>query len=261
MTDATAPDPLPDTQRRGPGYMLRVILLLQVAIGLVILTVDIAPTLPRLLQPSQAPNLTQPVLPGDQTRRYRTDWEPQPGRPASPLQTPGDMPSQLLFTPGADNTMTLTGTIRDGDAPRFRAALDAAPATQSIRLHSPGGSVPDALAIGRMIRGSNLATVMQDGDICLSACPYIFAAGTSRTAADDAALGVHQHYFGENTVLPAFLAVSNIQRGQGKVMAYLDTMGIDPLIMQHALVTPPDEIYLLLPEERTRYRLTTPSPD
>jgi hypothetical protein len=31
-------------------------------------------------------------------------------------------------------------------------------------------------------------------------------------------------------------------------------MGIDPLVMQHALVTPPDEIYLLLPEELTRYR-------
>ncbi len=255
MTDQASD--IPAKPARGPGYMLRVVLLLQVAIGIVILTTDILPTLPRLLNPSTAPSLTQPVLPGDQTRRYRTDWEPQPGRPATPLPNSGDMPSRLLFQ--QDGTqMTLTGTILDGDAARFTEALARAPSTDTIRLHSPGGSVRDALAIGRALREAGIATTMQAGDICLSACPYIFAAGTTRTADADAAIGVHQHYFGENTVLPAFLAVSNIQRGQGEVMSYLDVMGIDPLVMQHALVTPPDEIYLLLPEELARYRMTTP---
>ena len=80
------------------------------------------------------------------------------------------------------------------------------------------------------------------------------AAGTSRDVPEDASVGVHQHFFGESTLLPAFVAVEDIQRGQGEVMTYLDQMGIDPLVMQHALVTPPDEIYLLLPEELTRYR-------
>ncbi|MEL6809414.1 MAG: hypothetical protein AAFO97_16700, partial [Pseudomonadota bacterium] len=52
---------------------------------------------------------------------------------------------------------------------------------------------------------------------------------------------------------PAAFAVEDIQRGQGEVMTYLDEMGIDPLLMQHALSTPPDEIYVLLPEELERY--------
>ena len=85
----------------------------------------------------------------------------------------------------------------------------------------------------------------------------MLAAGTERHVHKDGFVGVHQHYFGENIALPAFLAVEDIQRGQGAVMAYLDEMGIDPLVMQHALVTPPEEIYVLLPEELETYKLAT----
>jgi len=106
----------------------------------------------------------------------------------------------------------------------------------------------------RYLRQRGLDTALREGDICYSACPYLLAAGTSRDVPEDASVGVHQHFFGESTLLPAFVAVEDIQRGQGEVMTYLDQMGIDPLVMQHALVTPPDEIYLLLPEELTRYR-------
>ena len=42
-------------------------------------------------------------------------------------------------------------------------------------------------------------------------------------------------------------------------MTYLDEMGIDPLVMQHAMSTPPDEIYILLPDELERYRFILPS--
>jgi len=98
---------------------------------------------------------------------------------------------------------------------------------------------------------------MGAGDICLSACPYILASGSTRNIHDDAQVGVHQHYFGTNSALPAFLAVEDIQRGQGEVMTYLHDMGVDPLIMRHALVTPPDEIYVLLPEQLTTYKMDT----
>ena len=74
-------------------------------------------------------------------------------------------------------------------------------------------------------------------------------------------MGVHQHYFGENTALPAFLAVEDIQRGQADVMAHLDAMGVDVRVMQHALSTPPEAIYVLLPEELEDYALTTPPPE
>ena len=127
------------------------------------------------------------------------------------------------------------------------------PRPETLILQSPGGSVGDALELGRTIRALDIATEMRRGEICYSACPYILAAGATRMLEDGASVGVHQHYFGESTILPAFVAVENIQRGQADVMVYLDEMGIDPMVMTHALGTPPDEIYILLPEELARY--------
>ncbi|MEL6889667.1 MAG: hypothetical protein AAFO86_13295, partial [Pseudomonadota bacterium] len=116
-----------------------------------------------------------------------------------------------------------------------------------------------ALALGRHIRMKGIATRMLPGEFCYSACPYLLAAGPSRDISQGASVGVHQHYFGENTLLPAAFAIEDIQRGQAEVMAYLDEMGIDPLVMTHALSTPPDQIYVLLPEELDQYGFTQPS--
>ena len=100
-------------------------------------------------------------------------------------------------------------------------------------------------------------TEMAAGDICMSACPYVLSAGVERRVAEGAFVGVHQHYFEENTALPAFLIVEDIQRGQGEVMTYLAEMGVDPLLMQHALVTPPEAIYVFLRVELVTYRIIT----
>ena len=202
----------------------------------------------------RAPQLTEPVRPGDQTRRFDPDRAPPGGRPmpSSPL------PDRLTLTvvEGGKRAL-LEGGILPGDAERIEKQLaDLAPKPEGVILNSPGGSVQDALMLGRYLRQAELTTALRSGDICYSACPYLLAAGTSRTIPDDASVGVHQHYFGESTLLPAFVAVDDIQRGQGEVMTYLDGMGIDPLVMQHALVTPPNEIYVLLPEELTRYGFT-----
>jgi len=118
---------------------------------------------------------------------------------------------------------------------------------------SPGGSVTDALILGRTLRGLGVTTRMLAGEICYSACPYLLAGGQTREIDEDASIGVHQHSFGQSTILPAFLAVEDIQRGQADVMLYLDDMGIDPLVMSLAMATPADEIYILLPEELEKF--------
>jgi hypothetical protein len=81
----------------------------------------------------------------------------------------------------------------------------------------------------------------------------MFVGGVSRAADPAAMIGVHQHYFGENTILPAFLAVEDVQRGQAAVLRHLVDMGIDPRLMEHSLQTPPDEIYLLVADELDTY--------
>jgi len=77
--------------------------------------------------------------------------------------------------------------------------LEREAAPELVFLHSPGGSVSDALAIGRRLRDMGVETAMSDADVCLSACPYILAAGAPRQIPDGAWVGVHQHFFGHAT--------------------------------------------------------------
>ncbi|MGR3369134.1 MAG: hypothetical protein ACU0CC_01780 [Sagittula sp.] len=235
---------------------LAAVLIFQVGIGTLLVLGDIrsAPfSLP--FSSPQAPRLSEPVRPGDQRRTY----DPARDRPTvQPSRDAGELPDRLTLT-YEDATWRLEGTIEDGDAQRLMPQItEADPKIETLVLQSPGGSVRDALDLGRHLRAAGIATSVLSGEICYSACPYLFAGGATRTAEPSASIGVHQHYFGESTILPAFVAVEDIQRGQAEVMTYLDDMGLDVRVMSHALATPADEIYILLPEELERYGFITP---
>lgn len=246
-----------------PGAVIKAMLGLQLGMAVVMFSSDIMDGWRGFALAPTAPALDQPVAPGDQRRRYRPGALP-PGPANRPFPAPVDMPARLRFEQlEQDGTpiLRLTGEIAPGDGQRFADWIETAttqPAT--VMLNSPGGSVTDALDIGRQVRALGLDSELAAGDLCLSACPYVLIGGVHRRVDAAAAVGLHQHYFGESTVLPAFMAVENIQRGQGEVMEYLDEMGVDPMMMRHALITPPDEIYILLPEELERYQIVTDEP-
>lgn len=262
------PDDIKLPERRGMTVksMIYGILGIQLVLAVFLMGGDLWRVIPTIGLPSSQPRFDQPVNPGDQTRRYRPANMPLPpareGAPNLPYTSTKDMPERLLFE-AEDTEIVITGRISPGDAERFETFLDAEGTEfKTVRLNSPGGSVSDALVIGQRLRDEGFDTAMSAGTVCLSACPYILASGVARAVDADARVGVHQHFYDVNTVLPAFLAVEDIQRGQGAVMAYLDEMGVDLRIMQHALVTPPDEIYVFLPDELSDYRLTfTPDPE
>ncbi|QYX58213.1 hypothetical protein K1T73_07585 [Roseovarius sp. SCSIO 43702] len=249
MSDTSDPQP-----GRGPlvARILSGILIFQIGLGALLVLGDV--DFSGLSLPGfgpDAPRLTQPVSPGDQRRRFAPDRD----RPATaPARDPGVLPDRLTLSEIDGTTYRLEGAIAPGDAERItRQLAETVPAPERLVLQSPGGSVSDALALGRRLRGLGVTTEMLAGEYCFSACPYVLAAGLTREIDENAQVGVHQHYFDQNLVLPAAFAVEDVQAGQGEVMAYLDAMGIDPLVMQHALTTPPDEIYVLLPEELRRY--------
>lgn len=208
------------------------------------------------------PAFDRPVQPGDQMRRFNPERVPV-DLPANPYFLPDQpVPSQLEFSLIASGEgrgrALLNGTIADGDAARLsRWMTSSASDATGFVLNSPGGEVGEALEIGRMLRATELPVGVPANAICFSACPYILAGGLEREVSRKASVGVHQHYFGENTYLPAFLLVSDIQAGQAQVMTYLDEMGIDPLLMAKALITPPDDIYVLVPEELEAFKLST----
>ncbi|WP_296419798.1 hypothetical protein [Pseudooctadecabacter sp.] len=263
MTDTPEDD---DQSHRPVRRMIYGVLGVQLVLAVLLMGGDLWRVLPQIGLPSTQPRFDTPVNPGDQTRRYRPADMPlspaRDGNPARPFTSTSDMPDRLTFDRDGGR-LTLTGRIAPGDADRFADFLVAEETAgrdlpDILRLNSPGGSVSDALSIGQRARDDGMDTVMEAGDICLSACPYMLSAGVIRTVDDDAQVGVHQHFFDTNTILPAFLAVEDIQRGQGQVMTYLIDMGVNPEVMQHALVTPPDEIYVLLPEQLVEYDIVTP---
>lgn len=239
---------------------LRGVFVLQIALAVGVLARDFAVLAPNLAWPSLAPSLEAPVSPGDQTRRFAPVR--RPFAPSAPGVQFGDMPSRLFIDESDPARVLFTGAIEEGDEARvadWLAGRGAAtvPLPDRVDLHSPGGSVVTALEIGRMLRDAGLDTGVAAAHVCLSACPYILAGGVRRMVSDQAQVGVHQHYHGERTFLPAFLAVEDIQRGQAEVVVHLDEMGVDLRLMALAMATPPHDIYVLLPEESRDLGLAT----
>jgi len=237
-----------------PQRVIRAVLVSQVVMGLAIVGVDLM-----RVPGNAAPGLFSPATEGPNVRPYRPDLRPSdPSRPDAPAMRP--MPSALEFEEEED-AIRITGQIAAGDADRFVEWLETnRPQASQVMLDSSGGSVSDALAIGRTIRSASYTTRIGDGAVCLSACPYILAGGTLRQVADGGIVGVHQHYFGKNTILPAFMAVADVQRAQASVMDYLVQMGVDLRLMPLALRTPPEDINILTMDQMRDLDLVLDAP-
>ncbi|WP_101339975.1 hypothetical protein [Cereibacter azotoformans] len=231
-----------------PRRAIWAMLILQVAIGAALIGMDLARPAP----PSPADLFAPATVP--QMRPYRPDVRPAPGTDGPQMRP---MPARLEFA-HEEGRVAVTGQIAQGDAARFARFLEEqALRPDTIALDSSGGVVAEALLIGRQIRALGAATEVGGGGVCLSACPYLLAGGDPRRVRPGGLVGVHQHYFGENSLLPAFLAVEDVQRGQAEVMRYLDRMGIDPRLMMHGMETPAREIYILDAERMEELRLVT----
>lgn len=231
-----------------PQRAIRAVLISQVLLGVVIVGLDLWRS-----PPAAAPGMFAPPAQGPSVRPYRPDL--RPGAPGGPAMRP--MPDALEFSQD-DGAIRILGQIAPGDSARFLAWLDQTrPDETLVSLDSSGGSVSDALEIGRAIRSTGLATEVQDGSVCLSACPYMLAGGTERRVAAEGVVGVHQHYFGQSTILPAFMAINDLQRAQAQVIDFLAEMGVDLRLLSFAFRTPPDEINILTPEQMRDLDLVT----
>lgn len=102
-----------------------------------------------------------------------------------------------------------------------------------IFLNSRGGSLGEALQIGRLVREYGLDTrVGQVRDfslpsfalegVCESACAYIFMGGVSRSLRDGDVLGVHR-FFSTGRSIEGGTA----QQMSGQLIAYMVEMGVD----------------------------------
>lgn len=208
--------------------------------------------------PPTLTELPQPILPPATT----PDGD---GRDRPPVTSSPDLlesPLDIALVGGG--TLRLTGTIDPGSSARFLAEIEArGEYVSTVLLDSPGGSVDDALSIGRLIRERELATEVADGGLCASSCPLILAGGTERVAGRAAAIGVHQIYAAALTATPvdalsvAGVAMSDAQTMTAEITRYLSDGDVDPALWLHALDTPPDRLYYFSVDEMEALRLIT----
>jgi ATP-dependent protease ClpP protease subunit len=152
-----------------------------------------------------------------------------------------------------------TGTITPGIWKNFAAEAERhSEYIRTVVLYSPGGSVTDALAMGRLIREKRFATEVEAGKYCVSSCPLVFAGGVDRRVGDKASIGVHQIVTTRSAANgPAPDEMSIAQNISARCQRYLGDMGVNLQVWVHAMETPHDRLFVFRPDELKSLNLVT----
>jgi hypothetical protein len=184
------------------------------------------------------------------------------GRAAPVRQPDAALRDKMTFELVGDGRLTAIGTIMFGTADQFAAEVAKRGSyIKTVVLRSPGGSVRDALAMGRLIRQKQFSTEVESGRYCASSCPLVFAGGVERRAAPNAAIGVHEVAAAGGENLSAAASMQDAQQISAECQQYLRDMGIDLEVWIHAMETPREELYYFQPSELLALKLATVDDD
>jgi len=198
--------------------------------------------------PGLMPTILAPLLPGGDKRLI-------------PLRQPdGRLAQPMTFELVGSGKLLATGTITQGTAQAFASEVERrGDYIKTVVLNSPGGSVADALAMGRLIRARKFATEVEAGTYCASSCPLVFAGGVERRAGDRAVIGVHQIAAVKSQAVngPPRDEMSIAQNISARCERYLADMGVDMKVWIHAMETPHDRLFVFKPDEMKSLELVT----
>jgi hypothetical protein len=196
------------------------------------------------------PSILAPLLPGGDKRLMPL---PQPD---------GAMAGPMTFELVSGGKLMATGTITPGISQAFAAEVGKrGDYVKAVVLNSPGGSVTDALAMGRLIRERKFATEVEAGRYCVSSCPLMFAGGVERHAGDRATIGVHQVAAIRSAANgPSRDEMSVAQNISARCQRYLGDMGVSLQVWVHAMETPHDRLFVFKPDELKSLNMVTEAP-
>jgi hypothetical protein len=141
----------------------------------------------------------------------------------------------------AERLATLALTLKRGDAWELNWL--------HVFVNSGGGSVSEALKIGRFLRSQNALVFLWNGAQCLSSCVFILMAGVMRDAhVGDPIVGVHR---------PFLIAANQDQdfelayrETRSELEAYFDEMPIPRSLLDLMYSVPPGEMRILSRDEK-----------
>jgi len=250
------------------GALVRTIFLLLVGLSGCILAYDLREEVTRALAESseevtrvvfQPPTRTDqerpyypkamPVLPGSESPRM-------PGVTDRPK--PEMLASRMSIYAGSNGEVSAIGRIEPGSAADFEKFLEGeGRGAKAVWLLSPGGSVPDAISMGRSVRRRGLNTMVPSSGYCASSCPLVFAGGVQRSAGKNALIGVHQVSAVAKGTETWGDGISAAQQISARCVEYLVSMGVDPASWVKAMQTPKERLYIFRSEELQALKITT----
>lgn len=254
---------------RSEGALLRAVFFALVAGSVAMLALDLTSMIQRSGEPGIDETRTGPVemeppKDNDQERPYFPR-----AAPVAPGTRPPDMPgltdrptasqlsSRMSFAKDDRGNVSAVGRIEPGTAADFARYLAEAGAVKRVYVHSPGGSVSDAIAMGQAIRKANIATEVPNNAYCASSCPLMFAGGVQRAAGQKVWIGVHQVFTLPSEVGTLHEGLANAQRISADCQEHLVQMGVDPRVWIHAMKTAKNRLYVFTPKELTELKLVT----
>ncbi|WP_339410597.1 hypothetical protein [Pseudomonas sp. EA_35y_Pfl2_R5] len=143
--------------------------------------------------------------------------------------------------------------IAPGDYEALLKGIKANPgqyAKKFIMLDSIGGSLSEAIRMGRLLRETGFDALVPSTGVCQGSCVYLLAAGHAKTVRGY--VGIHRPYYaGSDSVHSA----SAYGPSRGTQAAYFKEMQIPPELLEAINSTEPRRMRVLTPAELARYRL------
>jgi hypothetical protein len=173
-----------------------------------------------------------------------------------------------IFVGPPGRTVYINGEIQSGDATTFQRSIDSelavfhkkypnASLVMIVRPTSLGGSVQEAMEIGRAVRKNALwVNTNAPGQRCASACVLILAAGVMKLPGAGS-IGIHRPTFPSNSfsTLTSQQALEQYKAMSEEVRLYLAEMDIPPILFDEMMQIKSDEIKWLTWDQLSTYGL------
>lgn len=125
--------------------------------------------------------------------------------------------------------------------------LDRSGAPIRVQLASRGGALNTAIDLGRRIRRDRLETVIEEGEVCFSACTIMWLSGSQKWIHRNGAVGFHEP-------IPATLDGS-IAEARAMVTEYVTSLGYSREFSDHMMSVPFDQALALTATDNARFGL------
>lgn len=154
---------------------------------------------------------------------------------------------------GSILAVDISETIAPGDYEALLKGLLANPGKYSKKLallDNIGGSVAEAIRMGRLLRESGFDTLVPANAVCQGSCVYLLAAGRDKSVRGH--VGIHRPYFANGDSVQAQQAANTARYSPA---TYLRDMHIPTSLLDAIQAVPAHNVQVLSARELARYRL------